>query len=108
MIETNHSETTDISNTHRGNIESESETHIVTQEKFNEQIKTYIDSFTKKPDDLTWLIQEMPSVQWQNFAPRVGTSANFSAAGPSPISAVSENSALISGSKKFAFKAVQS
>ena len=45
MTETNNSETNDFLNAHRGETDSGSETHILTQEEVDEQIKNYRSNF---------------------------------------------------------------
>ena len=83
MTETDRSETYDIPDSHGKNAESRSEASILTEEGFDEQIRTYIETFTKQLENVTRLIQGASSVYRQNFSARATTSANSSSTGPS-------------------------
>ena len=50
----------------------------------DEQIRTYIAPLTKQLETLTRLVQEFSGVHQKNLFPWAGTSANSSAAFPSP------------------------
>ena len=70
-------------NARTSNTDSESRLRILKLEEVDEKIKTYIAPLIKKLQDLTRLIQGMSSVHRQSLSPRISTSADSSAAGPS-------------------------
>ena len=86
VTETNSSESNDFLNALRGNADSESEARILTQEKVDEQIRTYCALLIRQLEDLNRLIQRMSSVHQQNLSSKAGTSDSSTAAGPSLVS----------------------
>ena len=68
--ETTCSENNNLLSAHGSNTDSESGALILTQGEVDEQIRTYIALLTKQQEDLTWLIQGMPSAHWQNLSPK--------------------------------------
>ena len=96
MTEFNSSDNSDLQNARSSNNDSESESHILTQEAVDEQIKNYIGPLTKQLEDLTGLIQGMSRAHQVNltgliqgmsrahqvnFPPTTCANASFSAAG---------------------------
>ena len=67
------SENCPIKNAQERNIDEESAARILTQDEVNEEIKGCIVPLTKQVENLTWLIQGIPSVQQTNANPKVGT-----------------------------------
>ena len=82
LSESNSSETKPIMNAHLDDIKNESEARIPTQEEVDEQIRNVINPLNKQLEDLTQLTQGMSTAHRPDLV--LGTSASFSAAGPSP------------------------
>ena len=83
MSEGNSSEANPIIIAHENKSDKECETHILTQEEFDEQIRDYIAHLTRQLEDLTRLIQGMSFAHRPNLSPSAVTSGSSSAAGSS-------------------------
>ena len=70
MTEISNSQTTDFLITHSNNTASDFETHILTKEAVNEQIKNYIARWAKQLEDLILLVQGMSHVDQANLPKR--------------------------------------
>ena len=79
------SEAGPIMSAHANNIDTESETRILTtQVEIDEQISFYIALLTRQLEDLRRLIHEMVTTHRPSFSPRAGNTASSRAASPSP------------------------
>ena len=87
MSEKDSSESNPFKSAHQSNTDTDSETRILTQGEVDDQIRNYIAPLTRQLEKLIRLIQEMSTAHRPNRSPKAGTSANFSAAGPSPNNA---------------------
>ena len=84
MRENNSSEAGPISSAHENNTDTESKTRILTQKVVNEKMKNHIAPLIRRLQDLIRLIQCISTGHRSNFSLQAGTSANSSAAVPSP------------------------
>ena len=78
MTEAKSNKARGLLSTNSRNTVSKSETRILTEEKVEEQIKFHIAPLTRPPEDMTRLIQGMPSVYRQNLSPCASTKNLFS------------------------------
>ena len=91
----NRFETKLIISAHEIGTRNESEAPILLKEEVNNEIRKYIARLSKQLRELTRLIQGKPRAHRPNVPSKAGTSAKFSAAGPSPN--------MMTGSKSTSF-----
>ena len=67
ITEINNTENNDLQNAPVINSDSESETHMLTQEAINEQIKNYVALLTEQLQDLTQVMEGITQALLVNF-----------------------------------------
>ena len=84
MSESGTSEGHSIKKSHDNKRIEEPEIRTLPQEVVNEQIKNFIATLTRQPQDLTWLVQGLSVTSHPNHYPKADTDASYNTHGYFP------------------------